>query len=64
MSRFAKVSLCRDDIFSSLNGNVYSMDRLSTAVESVKLFMAWISVVGVKMESGGGVMIGVGLTCE
>lgn len=77
MFRFTKVSLCYDDVFSSLtsssnlksslnssfNGNIYYIDRADTAAESVTLFMKWLSNIGVKMNRGGGIMIGVGLTC-
>lgn len=63
MSKFIKVDLNRDDIYSSLNGNVYMMDRLPTALESVKHFTSWVSKIGMKLNTGGGIMIGVGLTC-
>ena len=74
MFRFTKVSLCYNDVFSSLtsssnlkssldssfNDSIYYMDRVDTAAESVILFMKWLSNIGVKMNRGGGIMVGGG----
>lgn len=64
MSIFVKVDMCKSDVFALSRGESLSfIDRESTALESMKLFMGWLSVDGIKMKKGLVAMIGVGLTC-